>query len=123
MDSVAFFKMDIFFIVTTTVVVLFGLFGAIILYYIVKIVRNINRIITTVQHEAEEIAQDFSEVRKDVKAGVHEVREGIATAAGYTKAIAGASIVRAVSGLFEAFVQEKEQSKTRKKATKAKKTE
>jgi hypothetical protein len=85
MDSVAFFKMDIFFIVTTTVVVLFGLFGAIILYYIVKIVRNINRIVTTVQHEAEEIARDFGEVRKDVKAGVHEVREGIATAAGYTR--------------------------------------
>jgi hypothetical protein len=123
MESIAFFKMDIFFIVTTTVVLLLGIFGVIILYYCIKIVRNINRIIATIQREAEEIAQDFGDVRKDVKAGVREVREGIATATGYTKAVAGAGIVRAVSGLFEAFVEEKEQSKARKKSAKAKKTD
>lgn len=118
MESAAFFKMDIFFIVTTTVVVLLGMFGVIILFYIIKIVKGVSKIVTTVQHEAEVIAEDFNEMKKDVKEGVHDVREGIATATNYTKMIAGAGIVKALSGLFEAFMEEKEQSKTRKRAKK-----
>jgi len=113
-----FFKMDLFFFVTTTVVVLLGVLWAIVLYYVVKIVRNINKIVSTVQKEVVEISEDFAEMKKDVKEGIHEVREGITTAKNYTKMVAGAGIVRAVSGLFEAFVEEKENSKKRKKSVK-----
>lgn len=120
METAAFFKMDIFFIVTTTVVVLLGMFGVVILYYVVKIVRGISNLVTTVQREAEEITEDLKEMKKEVKAGMHEVREGIATATSYTKMVAGAGIVKALSGLFEAFIEEKEQSKTRKRTRKKK---
>jgi phage-related protein len=122
MENVAFLKMDIFFVITTTVVVIFGLLGSVILYYVIKIARGLSSIISTVQKETTEIADDFREVRKEMKEGVKDVREGITTAANYTKMVAGASIVKAVSGLFEAFVEEKEQSKVRKKKAK-KKTE
>jgi hypothetical protein len=122
MEAVAFFKMDIFFIVTTTVVVLFGIFGAVILYYIVKIVQSIHSIMLTVQKEADVIAKDFEEVRKEVKEGVQDVRMGITTATNYTKMVAGAGIVKALSGLFEAVVEEKTRKKKKEKEKK-KKTE
>ena len=120
MEPIALLKMDIFFIVTTSVVVLFGLFGVIILFYLVKIIRAISKLVGTVQREADEIAEDFKEIKKDVKEGVHDMKEGISTATNYTKVVAGAGIVKAVSGLFEAFVEEKEQSTVRKKKRKTK---
>ena len=116
-----FIKMDLFFFITSTVVVLMGLFGLIILYYVIKIVRAISKLIGTVQREADDIAEDFREIKKDVKEGVHDMKEGIATATSYTKVVAGAGIVKAVSALFEAFIEEKEQSKVRKKKRKTKK--
>ncbi len=120
MDVSEILKMDIFFALTSAVVFLFGLFSIVIFYYLIKIVRNISKIIKTIQTETEDIAEDFNEIKKDVKAGVHNVRSGISTATNYTKVIAGASIVKALSGLFEAFVDEKEQSKARKKTRKKK---
>jgi len=107
MENVAFLKMDIFFIVTTTVVVLLGALGVVILYYIVKIVQKIYRIMATVEEEAQIIARDFKDMRKDVKAGISDVRIGITTATNYTKMVAGTGIVKALSGLFEAFAEEK----------------
>lgn len=109
--------MDIFFFITTMIVVVLGIFWAIVLYYIIKIVRSINRIVAKVQKEVDEISEDFSVMKKEVKEGIHDVREGITTAKNYTKAVAGAGIVRAVSGLFEAFMEEKEGRKKRKKKT------
>lgn len=110
--------MDIFFAVTTAVVVLLGIILSIILFYVVKIVKSISKILSLVQQEAQEISEDFKEIKREVKAGVSDVREGIATATNYTKMIAGAGIVRALSGLFEAFMEEKEQSKARKQKRK-----
>jgi len=110
-----FLKMDLFFFITSTVVVLMGLFGLIILFYIIKIVRAASRLIGTVQREADEIAEDFKEIKKDVKEGVHDMKEGISTATNYTKVVAGAGIVKALSALFEAYVEEKEVSTKRKK--------
>lgn len=118
MESEAFLKMDVFFVITTAVVVLLGIFGAVILFYIVKIVKAVSKIVATVQRETEELAQDFKEMKQDVKEGVHDMREGIANVTGYTKAIPGAGIVSALSSLFKAFVAEKEKNKTRKRAKK-----
>lgn len=118
MEADAFLKMDIFFVVTTGLVILFGIFLAVILYYVVKIVRNISKVVALVEREAVEISDDFKEIRKDVKEGFSDVREGITTATNYTKMVAGAGIVKAVSGLFEAFMEEKEQRTVRKKKRK-----
>ncbi len=122
MDAVSFFKMDIFFIVTTFVVLLIGLFLSVLLYYAVRILRSIEKVVSSVKTEAEEVVKDFREVRKDIKAGVREVREGITTAKGYTKTIAGAGVAKIISNAFESFIAQKTaDTKPRKKSTKRKK--
>ena len=111
-------KMDIFFAVTTAFVVACGVFLCVILFYVVKIVKSVSKILTLVQQEAQEISEDFKEIKKEVKAGVSDMREGIATATNYTKVVAGAGIVRALSGLFEAVAVEKEEGKKRRQQRK-----
>jgi len=121
METAAFLKMDIFFVVTTTVVALVGLLLIVILVYVMRIVKDISEISHMVKHEARELAKDIGEVTKEVKEGVQDVREhveeGIETAKTYTKAVAGAGIVKAVSQLLEAFGEEREKQtrRTRKK--------
>jgi len=117
METEAFLKMDIFFLVTTTVVALVGVLLIAILVYVMRIVRDISEISSMVKHEARELAKDISAVTKEVKEGVADVREhmedGIKTAKTYTRAVAGTGIVKAVSQLLEAFSEEREASTRR----------
>jgi uncharacterized protein YoxC len=121
MDSSEFLKMDIFFVVTTLVVALFGIIGCVLGYYLIRVVRDLSEISRTVKQQAQGLAEDFEAVRTDIKDGVHEVREnvteGIATAKSYTKAVAGAGILRAVSNLFQAFSTEKASERTTRRRT------
>ena len=115
-------KMDIFFVVTTAVVAVLGILLALVLFYIMRIVRDVSEIATAVKKEAKEFAHDLGEIRTEVKESVHEIREnvsdGIDTAKTYGKAVAGTGIVKAVSQLLEAFAEEKganAQRRSRKK--------
>jgi Na+-driven multidrug efflux pump len=110
----SFLKMDIFFLVTTVVVVLLGTLLAVLLYQLIRVLQDVREITDTVKHEAHAVVHDFHEVREDVK-------EGIATAKHYTKAIAGASIVRGISALFEAFTEAQSPPRTKKTRTSRKK--
>lgn len=116
METAEFLKMDIFFVVTTVVILMFGIMSAILGYYLIRVVRDISEITHTVKDQAKGISEDIEAVRADIKEGVHEVREnvseGIASAKTYTKAIAGAGIIRAVSNLFQAFTEEKAKGRT-----------
>lgn len=63
-----FLKMDIFFAVTTMVVFFFGALGMVALYYVVRILRNFDRV-------AKNIADESDNVKKDVallRAKAHE---------------------------------------------------
>ena len=111
----SFLQMDIFFFITSLVVLVMGTLGAIALYLLVRILRDIRDITSTVKKEAVEIAEDFTEVRSDIKEGVHAAKT-------YTKAVAGATIVKGVSNLLESFAEEKVESKKRRTRTKKKKT-
>ena len=104
----SFLRMDIFFIVTTVVVVFVGILLSVLMYYLIKVVRDISEITATVKVEAQGVIDDVREVREDVK-------EGIANAKSYGKAIAGASLVRGVSKLMESFMEEKAAARTYKR--------
>ena len=109
-----FFKMDIFFVITSVVVLVHGVLFAVLLYYLTKVVRDVSEITARVKIEANEIADDVREVREDIKDGIESAKE-------YTKqAVAGASIVRGVSNLMQAFMEEKERSGTRRRSSKKK---
>ncbi|MBP9760110.1 MAG: hypothetical protein KBD24_01950 [Candidatus Pacebacteria bacterium] len=94
----SFLKMDVFFFVTTIVVLVVGILFAIFMYYLIRVVRDVSEITARVKVEAHDIVEDVRDMREGIK-------EGISSARTYTKAIAGASIVRGVSNLMEAFVE------------------
>jgi len=66
-----FFKMDIFFVVTTVVVVSIGVLSCVALLFLIKLFRTLDRIATEVHEEAEEIRADLDEMRRKTK------REGL----------------------------------------------
>jgi hypothetical protein len=105
----AFMKMDIFFFVTTTVVIILGLLMSVCMYYLMHVLRDIRDITATVKKEAESVVEDMHEVRKDIK-------DGIASAKRYTThAVAGASIVKGLSALFESLTEAKTRTRRRTK--------
>lgn len=107
----AFVKMDIFFFVTTAVVIILGLLTSICMYYLMHVLRDIRDITATVKREAEGVVEDIHEVRKDIK-------DGIASAKQYTThAMAGASVVKGLSALFESLTEAK--TRTRRRAKRA----
>jgi uncharacterized protein YoxC len=126
METEAFLKMDIFFLVTTTVVALVGVLLVAILVYVMRIVRDVSEITNMVKKEARDLAKGIGAVTEEVREGVQDMREhvedGIKTAKTYTKAIAGTGIVKAVSQLLEAFAEEREAS-TRRSRSRKKKSE
>jgi predicted MFS family arabinose efflux permease len=63
--------MHIFFVVTTVVVVVFGVLGCVALFYLIRLFRTLDRIASQVQEEAEEIRADLDDMRKKTK------REGL----------------------------------------------
>ncbi|MDQ5950678.1 MAG: hypothetical protein QG585_620 [Patescibacteria group bacterium] len=56
-------KADIFFFITTVAVVVFSLLGAIMLFYGIKIARDIQKIAEIARRESEEIIKDIDDVR------------------------------------------------------------
>ncbi len=65
MDS--FIKMDIFFFVTTLVVVVLGVLFSVALVYLIRLFRTLDRIANQVNEEATGIRADLDELRGKVK--------------------------------------------------------
>lgn len=61
-------KADIFFFVTTAVVVVLGILIVVALIYVLRILRNIDDISRKVKEEGSEIIQDVHELRRDLRA-------------------------------------------------------
>lgn len=100
MEAEAILKMDIFFFVTTLVVILIGVLLVPALYYFVQIVRNVRDVTAAVKEETDATIKDFREIRKGVK-------EGVATARRYTSAAAGAGLLKTIGSTIERFVQQR----------------
>lgn len=71
-----FAKMDIFFFITTVVVIVIGLLSAFVLYRIWKILGHVEDISKEVSEESVLIRRDISEVRSSVKSGLSIVAIG-----------------------------------------------
>ena len=65
MDS--FLQMHIFFVVTTVVVVIFGVLSCIALIYLILLFRTLNRFANSVHEETEEIRADLDDMRRNAK--------------------------------------------------------
>ena len=61
-----FFKMDIFFAVTTMVVFFFGVMGMVALFYMIRILRHINRVARNVSEESNALRKDVAVLRTKV---------------------------------------------------------
>ncbi len=64
-----FLKMDIFFAVTTVVVIVLGIFGAIVLWRFERILKNVEDISKQVSLETENFREDLAELRASVRRG------------------------------------------------------
>ncbi len=62
-----FLKMDVFFVVTTVVAVIGGILVIIAMYYVVKILRNLDEVMKNVQEESSEIRMDINLLRKKAR--------------------------------------------------------
>ncbi|MFA6408149.1 MAG: hypothetical protein WCW36_01560 [Candidatus Paceibacterota bacterium] len=64
-----FLKMDIFFFVTTIVVVLLAILGAVVLWRLARILKNIDHISEQASLESDEVRRDLASVRSDIRRG------------------------------------------------------
>ena len=62
-----FLKMDIFFVVTTVVVVLLGAFSLLAMYYVIKILKNVEHVSENVSEESDHIKVDVSILRAKIR--------------------------------------------------------
>ena len=62
-----FLKMDVFFAVTTSVVVLGGVFLLVALFYLVRILRSADYVLRNVRDESDDIRGDMQILRKKVR--------------------------------------------------------
>ncbi len=62
-----FLKMDIFFFVTTLVVVLFGVFSLIALYYVIKILKSVDHVAENVSAESDNLREDIIILRSKIR--------------------------------------------------------
>ena len=62
-----FFKMDIFFIVTTAVVLLGGIFGLVALVYVIRILKSVDHVAENVSKESDDMRGDISVLRAKIK--------------------------------------------------------
>ncbi len=62
-----FLKMDIFFAVTTAVVVILGLLVALVLVVVFRILRNVEHISRNISEESDIVRRDVADVRMAVK--------------------------------------------------------
>lgn len=65
MESIA--QMDIFFFVTTLVVVLVGTLAAVFLVYAIRFIRDARIVMEIIREEAAEVIDDIDEFRRDVR--------------------------------------------------------
>lgn len=65
---------NIFFIITSVVVVVLAVFWAIILWYVIGIVREVRTIARRLSRASENIEKDFNDFRTQVRAGGDKVR-------------------------------------------------
>jgi hypothetical protein len=93
-----FLKMDIFFFVATFGILILSILVSLVLYYVVRIVKNVHEISEVVKKETHDTMQDFRVLRKEVREGVHTAKE-------YTKAFAGANILRGITNIVHAFTE------------------
>ncbi|MCX6786742.1 MAG: hypothetical protein NTU85_02930 [Candidatus Kaiserbacteria bacterium] len=69
-----FLKMDIFFFVTTVVVIVLGIFSVFVLVRLERVLKNIEHISEQVSLESDTIREDLAEMRKDIKRGKGHIR-------------------------------------------------
>jgi hypothetical protein len=62
-------KSDIFFFITSVVVVLLGIGVGVAVVYVIRILRDIKAVSKTIKEETDEVAQDISILRSRVKEG------------------------------------------------------
>lgn len=65
MDDFA--QMDIFFVVTTAAVVVTAIALGTVLFYVARVMRNVDRITKNVGEEAELVRGDIAELRKNIR--------------------------------------------------------
>jgi hypothetical protein len=64
-----FLKMDIFFFVTTLVVIVLAVFAAFVLWRLERVLKNVEHISEQVAMESDTIRQDLAEMRSDIRRG------------------------------------------------------
>lgn len=69
-----FLKQDIFFFITTVVVLLLGIFLSILLVYIIRIAKNVDYITKKVRSETDIITAELGELRKNIRAEGVKIR-------------------------------------------------
>ena len=62
-----FLKMDIFFVITTGVVLLVGSLSLIALYYVVRILRSVDHLAQNVSEESDDLRTDIRDLRTRVR--------------------------------------------------------
>ncbi|MDP2629092.1 MAG: hypothetical protein Q8P45_00100 [Candidatus Harrisonbacteria bacterium] len=61
------FEAEIFFIITSAVVVVVGILLVIGLFYVLKIIRNIKEITSRIKSSVHGVTEDFDGLREDIK--------------------------------------------------------
>jgi CHASE3 domain sensor protein len=69
-----FLKMDIFFFVTTLLVIVLGICAGYVTWRFQRILKNIEHISEQVAQESDTIREDLAEMRSDVKRGKGRIR-------------------------------------------------
>lgn len=62
-----FLKMDIFFVVTTAVVFVVGLFFLVVLFYAIRILRNVDHISENISEESDSLRTDIAVLRTKLR--------------------------------------------------------
>ena len=62
-----FYKMDIFFVVTTAAVILLAILLAIVLVYVIKIMNDIKYISGKAKNETDKLSEDMDDLRAKVR--------------------------------------------------------
>ena len=68
-------KSDIFFFVTTVITILLAILVAVVLVYLIKILRDAKKITGHIKQEAEAIAKDISSLRETVRQEGEKIRK------------------------------------------------
>jgi len=59
--------MDVFFVVTTVAVVILGVLVGVVLFYVIRILRNVEHVSERVAEESDNIQSDLRELRSNVR--------------------------------------------------------